>query len=72
MAVSTDEEICIINPRSHHIEISLKMQEIKRTAYTNICRQFCENPDEQTGDNYFKLLKKISLDNILKDFYTFS
>ena len=72
LAVSTDEEICIINPRSHHIEISLKMQEIKRTAYTNICRQFCENPDEQTGDNYFKLLKKISLDNILKDFYTFS
>ena len=72
IALTTDEEILLINPKSHHIEISLKMQEIKKTAYTNICREFCENPEEQTGDDQFKLLKKFNLNNVLKDFYTFS
>ena len=72
IAISTGQEIILINPKSHHIEISLKMQEIKKTAYTNICRQFCENPEEQTGEDKFKLLKQLNLENILKDFQTFS
>ena len=72
IAIASDEKILIINPKSHHIEISLKMQEIKKTAFTNICREFCENPDEQTGDDKFKLIKKINLSNTLKDINSFS
>ena len=71
ITIATDEELYLINPKSHHVEISLKMQEIKRTAYTNICRQFCENPEEQTGEDKFKILKKIDLNQNIKNIYSF-
>ena len=47
------------------------MQEIKKTAYTNICRQFCENPEEETGEDKFKILRKINLNQNLKNIYSF-
>ena len=72
LVASSDDNIFIINPKSHYVEISLKMQEIKKTTYTSICREFCENPEEQTGDSEFKILKKIELLSPLKYFYTFS
>ena len=59
-AMASDENIYIINPKSHTNDISLKMQEIKKTVYTKLCRDFCENPDEQTGEPKFKLLYKIN------------
>ena len=71
IVIATDEELYFINPKSHHIEISLKMQEIKKTTYTNICRQFCENPEEETGDDKFKIFKKIDLNQNLKNIYSF-
>ena len=72
LVASSDDTILIINPKSHYVEISLKMQEIKKTAYTKLCREFCENPEEVTGENNFKLLKKIELLMPLKNFFTFS
>ena len=71
IAIATDEDLYLINPKSHHVEISLKMQEIKKTAYTNICRQFCENPEEETGEDKFKILRKINLNQNLKNIYSF-
>ena len=72
LALISDEYIFIINPKSHYNEISLKMQEVKKTVYTKLCRGFCENPDEQTGDPKFKLLYKINLTTPLKKFSLFS
>ena len=42
-AIISDDCIYIINPKSHTNDISLKMQEIKKTVYTKLCRNFCEN-----------------------------
>ena len=71
-AISSDENIYIINPKSHTNDISLKMQEIKKTVYTKLCRDFCENPDEQTGEPKFKILYKINLISPLKKYSLFS
>ena len=71
-AIISDDCIYIINPKSHKNDISLKMQEIKKTVYTKLCREFCENPIEQTGDKQFKLLYKINLTSSLKKFSSFS
>ena len=71
-AIVSDDCIYIINPKSHKNDISLKMQEIKKTVYTQLCRQFCENPNEQTGEQNFKLLYKINLTSPLKKFTLFS
>ena len=71
-AIISDDCIYIINPKSHKNDISLKMQEIKKTVYTKLCREFCENPIEQTGDKQFKLLYKINLTSSLKSFSSFS
>ena len=70
-AFISDDFIYIINPKSHMNDISLKMQEIKKTVYTTLCRQFCENPLEQTGEPKFKLLYKIHLTSPLKRFSLF-
>ena len=71
-AISSDDCIYIINPKSHTNDISLKMQEIKKTVYTKLCRSFCENPDEKTGEPKFKVLYKINLTSSLKKFSLFS
>ena len=71
-AIASDDSIYIINPKSHTNEISLKMQEIKKTVYTKLCRQFCENPNELTGEPKFKLLYKINLASPLKKLSIFS
>ena len=71
-AIESDDCIYIINPKSHTNEISLKMQEIKKTVYTKLCRQFCENPNELTGEPKFKILNKINLTSPLKKFLLFS
>jgi len=71
-AIFSDDCIYIINPKSHTNDISLKMQEIKKTVYTQLCRQFCENPIEQTGEQKFKIIYKINLNAPLKKFSIFS
>ena len=71
-AIISDDCIYIINPKSHTNDISLKMQEIEKTVYTKLCRKFCENPIEQTGEPKFKLLYKIKLISPLKKFSLFS
>ena len=71
LAILSDDSIYIVNPKSHYNEISLEMKEVKKTVYTKLCRQFCENPNEQTGEPQFKLLYKINLTSPLKHFSLF-
>ena len=71
-ALETENEIYIINPKSHSFNISLKMEEKKKNPYSKICREFCENPNEQTGESPFKIISKISLKNPLKKLISFS
>ena len=71
-AIFSDDSIFIINPKSHFNDLSLKMKEKKPTSFTKNCREICENPNEKTGENKFKLLYKIDLEKELKNSMIFS
>ena len=48
------------------------MYENKKTVYTKICKEYCENPNEQIGQLTLILFQKINIPSPLKKILTFS
>ena len=71
-ALSTKNNIYLINPKIPICNISLKMYENKKTVYTKICKEYCENPNEQIGQLTLILFQKINIPSPLKKILTFS
>ena len=60
-ALSTNNAIYLINPKIPVYNISLKMYENKKTVYSKICRNYCENPNEQIGKISLTVFQKINI-----------
>ena len=71
-ALSTNDAIYLINPKMPVFNISLKMYENKKTVYTNICKNYCENPNEIIGQLSLTIFQKINIHYPLKKILTFS
>ena len=64
--------IYLINPKIPSYDLSLKMNGNKKTIYTDICKKYCENPNETMGQSLLKIFWKISLAVPIKNVMTFS
>ena len=71
-ALSTNDSIYLINPKIPIYNISLKMYDNKKTVYTNICKNYCENPNEEIGQLSLTIFQKINILSPLKKILTFS
>ena len=69
---SNNQTIYLINPKMPLYNISLKMYENKKTVYTNICKKYCENPNEQIGHLSLTIFNRINLPSKLNKILTFS
>ena len=62
----------LVNPKIPSYDLSLKMSGNKKTVYTDICKRFCENPNEKMGQSFLKILWKKYINVPLKKIMTFS
>ena len=68
----TNEYIYLINPKIPIYNLSLKMSGKKRNVYTDICKNYCENPEEKMGESLLKIFWKKQINVPLKKLLTFS
>ena len=68
----SNKYIYLTNPKIPIYNLSLKMDGKKRNVYTDICKRYCENPDEKMGESLLKILWKKPLYVPLKKLLTFS
>ena len=71
-ALSTNDRIYLVNPKSPIFNISLKMYENKKTVYTKICKNYCENPNEEIGELSLTIFETIPIASNLKSILSFS
>ena len=71
-ALSTKNNIFLINPKSPVFNISLKMYENKKTVYTETCKNYCENPNEEIGQLSLTIFEKINMPFPIKNILAFS
>ena len=64
--------IYLINPKIPKYNLSLKMSGSKNSRYTDICKNYCENPDEEMGKSSLNIFWKTTLQTRLKQILTFS
>ena len=64
--------IYLVNPKIPSYNLSLKMSGKKRNVYTDICKNFCETPNEKMGQSLLKIFWKKPLNVPLKKILTFS
>ena len=70
--LSSKNNIYFINPKIAIYNISLKMYENKKTVYTNICKNYCENPNEEIGQLSLTIFQKAYIPSSIKQLLTFS
>ena len=68
----TNEFIYLINPKIPIYNLSLKMSGKKRNIYTDICKNYCENPEEKMGESLLKIFWKKQINVPLRKLLTFS
>ena len=68
----TNDFIYLINPKIPIYNLSLKMSGKKRNIYTDICKNYCENPEEKMGESLLKIFWKKQINVPLRKLLTFS